>query len=89
MPKKPKWITFFFDGNSWFDVVESRDKFKDLLSVHDGKLDQLLSTKRSVKSEEKENVNKMPRFGNRREHIDGKQTPLVSGLKKTKSVLGL
>ncbi|TSC84258.1 MAG: hypothetical protein G01um101413_553 [Parcubacteria group bacterium Gr01-1014_13] len=87
MPVKQKWKTFFFDSNTWFDVVETPDKFKDLLYTHNGNLEEILGSKRSVMSEEKKHTDEMPRFGNRREHVGGKQT-LGEWLKENKIDLG-
>ncbi len=82
MSTKQKWKTFLFEGNAWYDVVESPEKFKDLLVAHNGNLEELLSFKRLVLQEEKLG-NNMPRFGNRREHVGGKQT-LGEWLKENK-----
>lgn len=64
MPKKQKWKTFLFDGKGWYDVVDSPDKFMDLLGVHDN-LEELLATKRLPVEDEARLIGKMPRFSSR------------------------
>jgi hypothetical protein len=74
MPKKQKWKTFFFDGRGWYDVVDTPEKFKDLLSIYKD-LKQLLSVQRLSEEEEKKLFGSLPRFGNRREYTSwGTQT---------------
>lgn len=80
------WKTFYFDSNSWFDVVDSPEKFKDLLVAYKGNLSNLLDAKRAPVAEvaklpanyhlgaaKRTRTGEMPNFGFRREHT-GKQT---------------
>lgn len=44
-----KWITFYFNGNSWFGVVDSLDKFKEMLKAYNDArftLDHILRARR-------------------------------------------
>lgn len=82
-----KWIEFFFDGNSWFGVVDSPAVFKQLLTAYKGDLATLLDRAHRAPVEEIQalpqsyhlgrskltRTGAMPNFGFRREHV-GKQT---------------
>ena len=64
------WKPFFFDGNMWFDVVDSPAKFKDLLAAYDGDLASILDRARH---KQRARTGEMPNFGFRNEHY-GTQT---------------
>ena len=69
-----EWQVFFFEGKGWYDVVDSEEKFLDLLEVHNNNLEELLGTKRLPVEEEKRFTGKLPRFSNRNNYVVGGQT---------------
>lgn len=97
--KTSKWKPFFFDGNMWFDVVDSPAKFKNLLAAYKNDLARILDAKRAPVAEVAKlpahyhfgangvRTGEMPNFGFRREHI-GSQT-LGEWLRENKIDLAL
>ena len=74
---------FFFDGNRWFQMVDSPQRWRELIRAYDGGIEQLLATKEAALSNIKElpptyhfgtpgvRTGAIPSFGFRREHMDG------------------
>ena len=77
-----RFVPFFFDGNQWFGVVDSDEKWFELLGAYP-EVDTILDAKMAPQSELNElpenyhfgapsvRTGRMPSFGFRREHTPG------------------
>lgn len=62
-----KFIPFFFDGNQWFNTVDSPDMWKNLLKTYE--LEKVLDAKMAPQSDTRKAS--IANFGFRREHHGG------------------